>query len=224
MKTSVRRFLALSLSLAVLVTMAPRVDADDGAEVRRAFLETAGAWKRLEFNFWVNFSEEFELLAGDAILTTDPDFRNVFLGLLDVPVVGGIRVGDEARFGTVLGIRYSRDTREDLGRALNRLLGGDDDDTSAGGEAREEGAGVHGRTPWGRTPARTRGEAAHSGRARRRRQQRGDAARRSARRPASGRVAAPAAVFPARSRTAGAVASPVARRGTGRCGEGDSHE
>lgn len=43
------------------------------------------------------------------------------------PTFGGVRVGDEARFGTVLGLRYSRDTREDLGKALNRLLGGDDE-------------------------------------------------------------------------------------------------
>lgn len=44
------------------------------------------------------------------------------------PTFGGVRVGDEARFGTVLGIRYSRDTREEVGKTVNRWLGGDPDD------------------------------------------------------------------------------------------------
>jgi hypothetical protein len=44
------------------------------------------------------------------------------------PTFGGLKVGDEARFGTVLGIGYSRDVREEIGDALNRALGGDPDD------------------------------------------------------------------------------------------------
>lgn len=44
------------------------------------------------------------------------------------PTLGGITVGDEARFGTVLGLRYSRDTREEIGKTVNRVLGGDEND------------------------------------------------------------------------------------------------
>jgi hypothetical protein len=44
------------------------------------------------------------------------------------PTFGGLKVGDEARFGTVLGIGYSRDVREEAGEWLNRSLGGDPDD------------------------------------------------------------------------------------------------
>jgi hypothetical protein len=44
------------------------------------------------------------------------------------PTFGGLKVGDEARFGTVLGIGYSRDVREEAGEWLNRTLGGDPDD------------------------------------------------------------------------------------------------
>ncbi|MEZ5979617.1 MAG: hypothetical protein R3F34_15570 [Planctomycetota bacterium] len=42
------------------------------------------------------------------------------------PTFGGLRVGDEARFGTVVGVSYDRDVREDFGHSLNRWLGGDE--------------------------------------------------------------------------------------------------
>jgi hypothetical protein len=40
------------------------------------------------------------------------------------PSLGGLRVGQEARFGTVLGFEYNRDVREELGERINRWLGG----------------------------------------------------------------------------------------------------
>ena len=62
MKTSVRRFLALSLSLAVLATMAPRVHADDGAEVRRAFRSEMKSdnWKERRSAFVTLLDYDFE--------------------------------------------------------------------------------------------------------------------------------------------------------------------
>jgi hypothetical protein len=43
------------------------------------------------------------------------------------PSLGGLRVGQDARFGTVLGFEYNRDVREELGERINRLLGGTPD-------------------------------------------------------------------------------------------------
>jgi hypothetical protein len=41
------------------------------------------------------------------------------------PSLGGLKVGQEARFGTVLGFEYNRDVKEELGQRINRWLGGD---------------------------------------------------------------------------------------------------
>lgn len=41
------------------------------------------------------------------------------------PTFGGLRVGNEARFGTVVGVELNRDVREGFGDKINRLLGGD---------------------------------------------------------------------------------------------------
>ena len=62
-----------------------------GSKVRRAFLELGGVYRRLDFNFWVNFSDVDLLDEGRDFGYAD--FRNVFVGVRDVPVVGGIRAG-----------------------------------------------------------------------------------------------------------------------------------
>ena len=41
------------------------------------------------------------------------------------PSLGGIQVGNDARFGSVIGLEYSRDLDESLGDKVNRWLGGD---------------------------------------------------------------------------------------------------
>lgn len=41
------------------------------------------------------------------------------------PTFGGLRVGNEARFGTVVGVELNRDVREGFGDRINRWLGGD---------------------------------------------------------------------------------------------------
>ncbi|MEM9382961.1 MAG: porin [Planctomycetota bacterium] len=64
---------------------------EGGSKVRRAFLELGGVYRRLDFNFWVNFSDVDLLAEGRDFGYAD--FRNVFVGVRDVPVVGGIRAG-----------------------------------------------------------------------------------------------------------------------------------
>lgn len=55
---------------------------EDGVELRRARIDVRGLlYKQIEFRAEWDFSE------GDA------DFQNVYIGLLDVPVVGNVRVG-----------------------------------------------------------------------------------------------------------------------------------
>jgi hypothetical protein len=44
------------------------------------------------------------------------------------PTFGGLRVGNEARFGTVVGVELNRDVREGFGDRINRVLGGDPND------------------------------------------------------------------------------------------------
>ncbi len=41
------------------------------------------------------------------------------------PSFGGIQVGDDAKFGSVIGLEYARDLDESLGEKVNRWLGGD---------------------------------------------------------------------------------------------------
>jgi phosphate-selective porin OprO/OprP len=64
-----------------------------GVELRRAFVELGGVYRQMEFNFWVNFAQDFQIFTGDVLVNSDPDFRNVFVGLFDLPVVGGVRAG-----------------------------------------------------------------------------------------------------------------------------------
>jgi len=65
---------------------------DPGFVVRRAYLELGGVYKRLEFNFWLNFTEDLDSFT-ERDFVSDVDFRNVFVGMHGLPVVGGIRVG-----------------------------------------------------------------------------------------------------------------------------------
>jgi len=65
---------------------------DPGFIVRRAYVELGGVYKRLEFNFWLNFTEDLESRL-ERNFVADVDFRNVFVGMRGIPVVGGIRVG-----------------------------------------------------------------------------------------------------------------------------------
>ena len=65
---------------------------DSGADMRRAFLEFGGVYKQLEFNFWMNFAKALDS-DNDEDFSDSIDFRNVFLGLIDVPVIGNIRAG-----------------------------------------------------------------------------------------------------------------------------------
>ena len=44
------------------------------------------------------------------------------------PSFGGVKVGDSAKFGTVVGVEYSRDLEESFAEKVNRWLGGDPDD------------------------------------------------------------------------------------------------
>jgi len=62
---------------------------DPGLESRRAFLELGGVYKQLDFNLWVNFSEN-ELDGGGV---SGVDFRNVFVGVRGLPAVGSARAG-----------------------------------------------------------------------------------------------------------------------------------
>ncbi len=67
-------------------------DPDPGLNVRRAFLELGGVYKELDFNLWLNLSDVD--LIGDESLNFDyANFRNVFVGVRNVPGVGGIRAG-----------------------------------------------------------------------------------------------------------------------------------
>ena len=43
------------------------------------------------------------------------------------PTFGGVRVGDSARFGTTVGLEYTRDVKEGFGDKVNRFLGGNPD-------------------------------------------------------------------------------------------------
>lgn len=64
---------------------------DPGAVARRAFLELGALYKeRVELRFMVDFSDQVEVRQ---IGTDQVDFRDVFLGLVKLPVVGGVRVG-----------------------------------------------------------------------------------------------------------------------------------
>jgi phosphate-selective porin OprO/OprP len=65
---------------------------DPGFVVRRAYVELGGVYKKLEFNLWLNFTEDPESRL-ERNYVADIDFRNVFVGMRDIPVVGGIRVG-----------------------------------------------------------------------------------------------------------------------------------
>ena len=66
---------------------------DAGGDMRRAFVELGGVYKRLEFNFWLNFAQALDSIGTEEDFGDTVDYRNVFVGLLDVPVVGGIRAG-----------------------------------------------------------------------------------------------------------------------------------
>jgi phosphate-selective porin OprO/OprP len=68
---------------------------DPGFELRRAFLEFGGVYKQLDFNFWVNLSNfaDFNILGNDENFGSQVDFRNIFVGLHGIPVVGNVRVG-----------------------------------------------------------------------------------------------------------------------------------
>ena len=49
-------------------------------------------------------------------------------GLIDEEgdlTIGGLQVGESPRFGTVVGLEYNRDVREEIGERVNRLLRGD---------------------------------------------------------------------------------------------------
>jgi phosphate-selective porin OprO/OprP len=69
--------------------------ADPGYATRRAFVELGGVYRRFDFNLWVNFSDVSILSdQGEEEVDFDGvDFRNVFVGTRNLPVVGGVRVG-----------------------------------------------------------------------------------------------------------------------------------
>ena len=89
MKTSVRRFLALSLSLAVLATMAPRVHADDGAEVRRAFRSEMKSdnWKERRSAF-VTLLDYDDKKTFDAALSATLKDKNAAVQLAGIETLG----------------------------------------------------------------------------------------------------------------------------------------
>lgn len=62
---------------------------DSGVTTRRAFLELGGAFRRFDFNLWLDFSNG-DFGDGDSQAV---DYRNVFVGTWGIPVVGGVRVG-----------------------------------------------------------------------------------------------------------------------------------
>jgi len=55
---------------------------DPGIDVRRAFLQFGGVYRQFDFNFWLNFSDG-----------SNADFRDVFVGMRGLPVVGSVRAG-----------------------------------------------------------------------------------------------------------------------------------
>jgi phosphate-selective porin OprO/OprP len=66
---------------------------DPGVDVRRAFFELGALYlDRYEFRFMMDFSGTGELSELTSPVS-DVDFRDIFVGMLDVPFVGAVRVG-----------------------------------------------------------------------------------------------------------------------------------
>ena len=65
-----------------------------GFDARRAFLELGGVYKQVEFNFWLSFADvDFENDRFSSLFGSEVDYRNVFIGVRNLPVVGGVRAG-----------------------------------------------------------------------------------------------------------------------------------